>query len=294
MNIDLEYTSLLKRILANGVKTENRTGIDTISTFGEMMKVDISDNKLAVISCRRVSPRIAFEELMFMLNGKTQTKELEEKNINIWKGNTSNEFLINRGLGHLSEGDMGRMYGSQLRFFTGYDNDIDDVLWHDQLKYIIDEINNNPTSRRIITTHYNPTESDQGVLFPCHIMTQFIVRGNELDCLFWMRSSDVPYGLCYNLLFYNMFCSLIANLCNLKPSRLIYQSGDAHIYQNQLDCGMIDYMIDNAGINQTVPKFIINKDLQTLDDMLSLTFDDVTIKDYNPCPDFKDKPPMAI
>lgn len=299
MNVDIEYAKLIEDILTFGVDSDDRTGVGTRAIFGAQLHVGIHDNTLPAISLRKVSPRIAFEELMFMLNGKHQTKELEEKKIKIWKGNTTREFLDKRGLEHLEEGDFGRMYGVQLRNFTSDSH----VGYFDQLKYIVNSIEkkiedpNCSEGRRIIATHYNPAEADMGALFPCHIMTQFNVRNGYLDCLFWMRSSDVGFGLPYNLMYYAMFTMLLAKLTNLKPGNLVYQSGDCHLYKDQIESGMIDYMVENlnhVAAKVQEPKFTIKKDIETLDDMLSLTWDDVQVDWYDPMPDFKNKPGMAV
>lgn len=296
-DIDYKYIALVKNIITNGVNSDDRTGVGTKSIFGATFETALKNDILPAISVRRVAPRFAFEELIFMLNGKSQTKELEAMGINIWKGNTSREFLDNIGLHNLEEGDFGRMYGKQLRDFTGTNSVAKIEIKFDQLKYIINEIKNNPNSRRIIATHYNPAEGSQGVLFPCHIMTQFNVRNGNLDCLFWMRSSDVGYGLPYNLMYYGMLTHMLAKLCNLKAGNLLYQSGDCHLYNDQLESGMFNYMqdnIDNKAFNYSTPKFIINKELNSLDDMLGLTWQDIAIQDYNPSPDFKNKAKMAI
>jgi thymidylate synthase len=302
--IDIAYRDLITRIIQTGTPSDDRTGVGTYSLFGEMLVTNLQGNTLPAISLRKVAPRIAFEELMFMLNGKTQTKELEEKKIKIWQGNTTREFLDNRGLNYLEEGDFGRMYGVQLREFNGipyYDYDVKSgdfcSTQFDQLQYMVDEIKNNPTSRRIIATHYNPAEADQGALFPCHIMTQFNVRDGKLDCLFWMRSSDVGYGLPYNLMYYGMFTHLVAELCGLEAGELVYQAGDSHLYKDQVESGMIEYMTNFDAIKEVSlksPRFIVNKTINTLEDMLSLTWEDVEIVGYNPRPDFKNKPSMAV
>ena len=114
----IEYVDLIKNILDNGYGKDDRTGVGNVSIVGAQMRTDLA-KQFPALSVRRVAPRIAFEELMFMLNGKSQTKELEDKNINIWKGNTSKEFQKGRNLEHLEEGDFGRMYGVQLRNFVG-------------------------------------------------------------------------------------------------------------------------------------------------------------------------------
>lgn len=297
-NTDSEYRAILTDILHRGSNSDDRTGVGTRSKFGVQGVFDISKNQLPAIGMRKVAPRIAFEELMFMLAGKSDTKELEAKKINIWKGNTSREFLDNRGLTHLEEGDFGRMYGVQLREFNGLEND-EQPLGFDQLEYMINEIQTNPSSRRIIATHYNPAEADQGALFPCHIMTQFNVDTdtNSIDCLFWMRSSDVGFGLPYNLIYYAFFAHLVAKLTGYSARNLIYQAGDSHIYQNQIQSGMINYMLDNyvmGKMSKDETTITIDAEINSLDDMLNVKWEDITVNNYNPFPDFKDKPSMAV
>lgn len=302
-----EYIELLKNIRENGFGKDDRTGVGSRSLVGAQMRSDLS-KRFPIQLTRRVAPRIAFEELIFMLNGKTQTKELEEKGINIWKGNTSKEFQEKMGLGHLDEGDFGHMYGAQMRDFTGYDDEnkpTGHTSHFDQLRYAVNTLRSDPLSRRIIISQYNPAEAKHGVLFPCHIMIQFIVTGNKLNCVYWMRSSDTVYGLPYNHMYYAFFTHMMAMLTGFEVGDLVYQAGDSHFYNNQIDLvnGIIDRW-ENTIDPQTElalhrgtleePQVIFNKPINSLGDMLTYSWDDVTIQTYDPLPDFKDKPPMAI
>lgn len=294
-----EYIELLKNIRDNGFGKDDRTGVGSRSIVGAQMRSDLFKGFPALLS-RRVAPRIAFEELMFMLNGKSQTKELEEKNINIWKGNTSKEFQKKHGLGHLPEGDFGRMYGKQMReFTTGRMASDRNGKWKqtffDQLRYALNTLRSDPLSRRIIISQYNPAEATQGVLFPCHIMIQFIVTGTKLNCVYWMRSSDTVYGLPYNHMYYAFFTHMMAMLTGFEVGDLVYQAGDSHFYNNQID--MVDNLIerwDNGLDLEFQPQVEFTKPIETLNDMLTYQWEDVIIQNYSPLPDFKDKPPMAI
>jgi len=298
--IDHSYTQLLLSILSKNNAKGDRTGVGTISQFGTMIHFNLSDvsgqkRYLPLINVRKVPLRYAFEELMFMLNGYRDTRMLESKKIKIWTKNTSRKFLDERGLDYLEVGDMGRMYGAQLRQFHGLDNKGNPISF-DQLDYIYNEIAGNPDSRRIITSHFNPAEASQGVLYPCHLFTQFAVNNGRLDCLFFMRSSDTGFGLPINLNYYALMTHFLAESLGLLPGQLVYQAGDTHIYKDQLESGMIDYMIDNQanhGHSFTQPELEILKPLGSLDDILSLTFEDIKLTNYNPLPDYKNKPPMA-
>ena len=299
-----EYVDLIRNILDYGFGKDDRTGVGNVSIVGAQMRTNLA-MRFPALMVRRVAPRIAFEELMFMLNGKSQTKELEDKNINIWKGNTSKEFQKGRRLDHLDEGDFGRMYGVQLRDFNGFeDNDNNYIpVRMDQLKYIIEELTTNKMSRRIIATQYNPAEADQGVLFPCHIMVQFIVTGNRLNCVYWMRSSDTIFGLPYNHMYYAFFTQMLAEMLGFELGDLVYQAGDSHIYNNQLTMAEdIVHMRWNevhiSSLSDTIksPTVEFTKPIKDIDDLLTYQWDDVIIHNYDPLPDFtkEEKPPMAI
>ena len=299
-----EYVELIKSILDNGYGKDDRTGVGSVSIVGAQMRTNLAE-RFPALSVRRVAPRIAFEELMFMLNGKSQTKELEEKGIFIWKGNTSKEFQEGRNLDHLEEGDFGRMYGIQLRDFT--DGNAPDTYTSeqpsgfDQLKYIIGELTTNKMSRRIIATQYNPAEADQGVLFPCHIMVQFIVTGNKLNCVYWMRSSDTIFGLPYNHMYYAFFTQMLAEMLGFELGDLVYQAGDSHIYNNQLDMAEAIVTkrwdeVNMSSLDTSVlkPAVEFKKKINDINDLLTYKWEDVIIHRYKPLPDFENKPPMAI
>jgi len=287
----IEYVNLINDIMQNGIEKSDRTGIGSRSIIGAQMKTDLA-TRFPALNVRRVAPRIAFEELMFMLNGKTQTKELEAKNINIWRGNTSKEFQSFVGLDYLEEGDFGRMYGVQMRKF----GETPEYEGFDQLKYIVDELKNNKYSRRTIITQYNPLDKDKGVLFPCHIMIDFIITENQLNCVYWMRSSDTIYGLPYNHMYYAFFTNLLAKYLGFELGTLVYQAGDAHIYKNQYNMaeGLVNRAQAGCLYGKQKPTISLDAPINSLDDLLNYKWEDVTMCGYKPMPDFKDKPAMAI
>ncbi len=245
---------------------------------------------------------------MFFARGESDTKKLEEKKINIWKGNTSREFLDSVGLNHLPEGSLGRGYGVQWRdwrsstidcFDNKYGNSNDaeryfgaivDVKHTDQLKNLLDGLKNDPNGRRHIISSWNVGELDQMALMPCHYLQQYYVRDGKLDSLFSMRSTDTIYGLPYNLMSYAFLNHAFAKILGLEPGNLTYFGADVHIYKNQL--WMAEEMVKRE--ERPFPQLIIHKELKTLDDFLSLEYSDVELVDYDPHPDFKDKPPMAV
>lgn len=183
-----QYLILMEKILKiDGIKPD-RTGVGSKNLFGHMMRFSLEDDKIPLLTTKRTFFKGVFHELIFFLNGRTQTKELEEKGVNIWKGNTSREFLDSRGLQNLEEGDMGKLYGVQWTSFNGVN----------QLKMVFDSLKNDPFSRRHIVTALNPADYDKGVLLPCHIQFQFFVdNDNGLSLLWNQRSVDLFLGFVF-------------------------------------------------------------------------------------------------
>jgi len=288
------YLELLQDIIDNGITKEDRTGVGSRSVWGRCLHFDLQEG-FPAITTRRVAFRIAFEEAMFMLRGDRNTKILEDKNINIWKGNTSRNFLDARGLEKFEEGDMGYAYGWQWRNFGGWDAGDAPEEWHysgiDQLTKMIEEIKANPFSRRHVITAWNPQQINDMALPPCHIFQQYqVTPDGKLNSSFFMRSNDVPYGLPYNIMVYGFILTALAKLLGYEPGTLVYQGNDVHVYLNQMD--MVKEQLTREV--RSLPTLKINKDLNTLDDLLSLEYEDVELIGYDPHPDIKDKPPMAV
>ena len=197
---EYNYLSLLDDLIYRGNKRTDRTGIGVQGLFGEQLKFSLENNKVPILSTKKIFIRGAIEELLFFIRGETDTKKLEAKNVNIWKGNTSREFLDKRGLADLPDGNMGPMYGYLWRNFNGVD----------QLANALELIKNNPTSRRIMVTAYDPSLSDKCVLDPCHLFYQFYVNDGKLDLLWYQRSVDVFLGLPVNIFSYAVLNRLFA------------------------------------------------------------------------------------
>ncbi len=302
------YVDLLKDIIENGVDKGDRTGVGTRAVFGRSMRWNLQDG-FPIITTRKVAFRIAFEETMFFLRGESDTTKLEEKKIKIWSGNTTREFLDNRGLTTLPVGDMGRGYGVQWRDwkFTEIISAAESVSLHDgseevfygakvrtkttdQLTELIDGLKHDPNGRRHIITAWNPGELRLMALPPCHITHQYIVNDGRLDSSWLQRSVDSVFGLPYNIMSYAFMNVAFAKLLKLEPGQLVFFGNDVHIYNNQL--AMAQEQITREP--RTLPTITITKELNTLDDLLSLEFSDIFIDGYDPYPDFKDKPPMAV
>lgn len=224
------YINLVKKILKYGRKKMDRTRVGTLSLIGEKLEFDL--RSFPLLTTKRVAWKSVQEELQMFIQGKTNTKELEEKNVNIWKAHTSASFLQSRGLDY-DEGEMGPMYGYQWRNFNG--------KGIDQLKYVVNTLKDDPESRRILMTTFNPEQVELGVLWPCHgLITQFFCRENEekqqlLTLVMYQRSCDVFLGLPFNIASYACLAHIIAKQVNMIPDKLIIMIGDAHIYNNHIE-----------------------------------------------------------
>lgn len=295
------YIDLLKDVYENGQDTTDRTGIGTRRVLGRMLRWDLSLG-FPIITSRKVSLRIAFEETMFFLRGLSDTKLLEEKKINIWKGNTSRDFLDKRGLPHLPEGDMGRGYGVQWRDWQSPELSprlgINVVKKTDQIKELIDGLKKDPTSRRHIVTGWNPGELHKMALPPCHMLHMYSadtsfetdVYGGKLHNSFVMRSNDVPYGLPYNIMSYALMNHIFAKHLGMAPGELVYMGWDVHIYQNQME--MVREQLTRTP--KALPTLDINKNLRTFEDIMDLQWEDIELIGYDPHPDIANKPGMAV
>jgi thymidylate synthase len=280
------YNELIRDVLLNGVDKPDRTGIGSKAVFGRMLRWDLSEG-FPLQTTRRVPLRIAFEETMFFLRGQTDTKILEDKNVNIWKGNTTREFLDSRGLAHLPEGSMGAGYSHQWRNFGG---DVGVPNGVDQIKLLLDGLKHDPGSRRHIVTAWNPQQLSETPLPPCHITNMYSVIDNKLNSSFIMRSNDVPFGLPFNIAGYALLNHIFASHLGMIPGELVYFGWDVHIYQNQID--MCNEILEREP--RPLPTLNIKKSLSTFDDILSLEWGDIELLNYDPHLDIKNKPGMAI
>lgn len=284
---ELNYLGLLKGILERGSEHQDRTGVGTLSLFGTRLQFDLSVGRVPLLTTKEMFVKGIAEELLFFVRGDTDTKKLEALGVNIWKGNTSREFLDKRGLSHYKEGEMGPMYGAMWRrFSTPAINGQCEAASHnpvDQLQNCFDLIKNNPTSRRMLISAYNPMVSDQCVLEPCHLLIQFYVDDGKLSCQFYMRSVDCGLGLPFNLMTYSILTRLMAQATGLKPGKLIFVGGDTHIYLNHIDA--LREQITREPY--MFPTMNIKKDIKSIADMEAMCYDDFEFVGYQAHPPIK-------
>jgi dihydrofolate reductase/thymidylate synthase len=272
-----QYLNLIKDIVGNADLRDTRNS-KTLSVFCKHLKFDLRDG-FPLLTSKKMFFKGIIEELLFFIRGHTDSSILEEKGINIWKGNTSREFLDNNGFKHRKEGEMGPMYGYQWRYFNARYDPITSQPSEkgvDQLKEVIDLIKINPSSRRILLTTYNPSQVYEGVLYPCHSITiQFYVQDGYLDMFCYNRSSDIGLGLPFNIASSSLLQMIIAQLTELKPRYFNLTLGDAHIYQNHIE--PLKEQIER--LCYTFPKLVM-PEFKTLMDVERLNFRDFKIEDY--------------
>lgn len=255
---DWTYLNTLEKILEKGEVKEDRTGVQTISIFGNQDRYDLSKG-FPLLTTKKISLNNIVSELMWFINGDTNIKYLLEYNNHIWtdwafekyvnsedyngkiEKNTNLNFveqslyqsekklfeerILKDNNFAIKYGDLGPVYGKQWRDFNG----------KDQLKELVEEIKRNPNSRRLVLSAWNPVDIPNMALAPCHVLIQFYVNDNKLSCQLYQRSMDFPLGCPYNIASYALLTHLIALECNLELGEFIHTSGDTHIYSNQID-----------------------------------------------------------
>lgn len=294
-----KYLEMMKDVLFTGNERVDRTGVGTISKFGYQYKMDIS-NCIPLLTTKKVPWKHCIEELLWFLRGDTDANLLKNRGVKIWDGNTSREFLDKRGLTHYKEGILGAGYGWQWRFFGAkYSQAFADtsridrhkVGGFDQIEYIIDLLKNDPFSRRIYMSYWNPPDFDKTALLPCHTSVQFYVEelNNQryLSCHFTMRSNDLFLGHPFNIFSYAVMTYILALKCNMKPKELVFTGGDIHVYKNH-----IEQVKEQLGRDaRPFPKLVINPIVKHKD------FNDITIDDFDIVGYFPHnmiKAPMAV
>ena len=233
------YLDILNKVIDYGENRIDRTGIGTRSIFGTQLSFNIGDC-FPLLTTKKMFLRGIIEELLWFLRGETDAKILKNKNVHIWDGNSSREFLDQIGLTEREEGDCGPIYGFNFRHYGAqYQHSKKDYsgLGTDQLKYVIDLIQNNPSSRRILINLWNPTQLNEVALPPCHVLYQFNVSSDEkyLSCSMYQRSGDLGLGVPFNIASATLLTYILAKMTNKIPKKLVLTIGEAHIYNNHID-----------------------------------------------------------
>lgn len=280
-----EYLDLVRNILENGEERNDRTGTGTLSIFGAQSRYSLRDETIPLLTTKKVYWKGVAEELFWFIKGCTDNDKLVEKGVKIWNGNSTREFLDSRGLGEREEGDLGPIYGFQWRHFGAEYKDRNENYKGkgiDQLRNVIDVIKNEPESRRIIMTAWNPSSLNDMALPPCHIMCQFYVskERRELSCHMYQRSCDIGLGVPFNIASYSLLTIILAHIAGLKPGEFIHSMGDVHIYKNHIE-GLREQI---ERIPRQFPKIKIKCEPKDIEEY---TIDDFEVMDYDPYPSIK-------
>lgn len=276
---EYQYLNLIKNVIRNGTLKEDRTGIGTMSIFGSQMRFNLENNTIPLLTTKRVFSRGIIEELLWFINGSTDSNKLAEKKVKIWDPNGSREFLDSLGFTDREIGDLGPIYGFQWRHwgakYVDKNTDYTDKGF-DQLQNVIDQIKTNPNSRRIILSGWNVLDIPKMALPPCHVLCQFYVVKDKLSAQLYQRSGDIGLGVPFNIASYSILLIMIAHITGYKPYEFIYTLGDAHIYNNHIDA------LKNQiyRIPRDFPKLNFKRKIEDINDF---RYDDFTISGYEPC-----------
>lgn len=223
------YQRLLQKILLDGEERNGRNGT-TKSLFGERLEFDLANDGFPLLTTKRMFWRGIVEELLWFLRGSTDANELKERGVFIWNGNSSREFLDCRGLSNYAEGECGPIYGYQWRCFDGdYPARTGGV---DQLRYVLEELTDNPTGRRAIMTGWNPKQLGAMCLPPCHVLYNFYISPTRgLSCQMYQRSCDTCAGLPFNIASTSLLTTILATAIGVPVDRVIVVIGDTHMYE---------------------------------------------------------------
>ncbi len=273
-----QYLDIFKKFLRQPLHS-NRTQARTRSLFATSLSFSLLDNTLPLLTTKRVNFNTICEELLFFLKGKRNTKILEDKGINIWKGNTTKEFIQSRGLDY-EEGDMGPLYGVQWRNWDSID----------QIETVISSLKSNPFSRRHVVSAWNVTDLSKGVLEPCHAFFQFVVTPNKegkptyLSCMLHQRSGDYFLGIPFNIASYSLLTHMIAKQTGLVAREFKINIADCHLYENHEEQVITQMFRQTRKFSQ-----IQVKDVDSIDDYTSSSFEII-----NYFPQSYIKAPMAV
>ena len=278
-NDEIQYLDLLKLVKENGIIKNTRNGI-TYSYFGHLLKFDINNNGFPLLTTKKIFFKGVVEELLWFLRGSVNSKELEEKGVNIWKGNSSREYLDANGFFDYDVGYLGPIYGYQWRSFNG-------II--DQLKYVLNELKVE-NSRRIIMTAWNPCQLEQQALPPCHILYNFYKNNEYLSCMMYMRSTDLFLGLPFNITSTALLTLIIAKVSGMKVKEIAISMCDCHLYEEHIDA--VDIQLNRNPFN--FPNIEITKEIDiniSIEEKIkwieSLTFNDFNLINYNYHPNIK-------
>ena len=257
-----QYLDLVRHVLAHGTRKDDRTGTGTISVFGHQMRFDLAQG-FPLVTTKKLHLKSIIHELLWFLSGDTNIKYLKDNGVSIW-----DEWADENG-------DLGHVYGYQWRSWPTPDG-----RHIDQISQVIDQIRNNPDSRRLIVSAWNVGEIDTMALPPCHAFFQFYVADGRLSCQLYQRSADIFLGVPFNIASYALLTMMVAQVCELKPGEFIHTLGDAHLYLNHLEQAELQI----SRTPYALPQMLLNPDVTSIFDF---TFADFQLINYEAHPHIK-------
>ena len=277
------YLDLLRKVLDEGVQREDRTGTGTRSLFGYQMRVDLGEG-FPLLTTKKVHLKSIIHELLWFVRGQTHVSHLQEVDVSIWDEWATAEQAARFGR---KEGDLGPVYGHQWRNFgaTEREDGSFERDGFDQLTYVLDQIRDNPDSRRLIISGWNPSEAERVALPPCHTLFQFYVSDGRLSCQLYQRSADVFLGVPFNIASYALLTMMIASVSGLKPGDFVHTFGDVHLYNNHVDQARLQL----SRQPRPSPTMLIDP---SVDNLFDFRHEHFQLKDYLPHP--RIKAPVAV
>ncbi|MEP6945205.1 MAG: thymidylate synthase [Acidobacteriota bacterium] len=266
------YHELLRHVLDNGIRHDDRTGVGTISAFGYQTRFDLRQG-FPIVTTKRVPFRWVAEELFWFLSGSTDEKDLLARGVDIWAEWGTAEQTARFGR---ADGDLGPVYGYLWRSFGG---DYPAMNGVDQIARLIHEIETNPNSRRLLVTGWDPRVCDDVALPPCHTLFQFKVEsGKTLHCQLYQRSADAFLGVPFNISSYALLTHLVAHTCGLEAGEFIHTFGDLHIYSNHLE--QVEELLSREPMNLPELEFVDADGIKGLEGLLSLKYANLKLINY--------------
>jgi len=262
-----QYLDLMRHVRDHGTRKEDRTGTGTVSVFGYQMRFDLSEG-FPLVTTKKIHLRSILHELLWFLQGDTNIRYLHENKVTIW-----DEWADENG-------DLGPVYGHQWRSWPAADG-----RKIDQISQVIDQLRNNPDSRRIIVSAWNVGDIENMALPPCHAFFQFYVADGKLSCQLYQRSADIFLGVPFNIASYALLLLMMAQVSGLQAGDFVHTFGDAHLYLNHLE--QTDLQLSRTP--HAVPVMQLNPDIK---DLFDFSFDDFELTNYDPHPHIK--APVAV
>lgn len=257
-----QYHDLMRHVLENGATKTDRTGTGTVSVFGYQMRFNLEDG-FPVVTTKKLHLKSIIHELLWFLKGETNTAYLKANGVTIW-----DEWAD-------ADGNLGPVYGSQWRSWPKPDG-----TKIDQITQVVNQIKNNPDSRRLIVSAWNVAEIEHMKLPPCHAFFQFYVADGKLSCQLYQRSADIFLGVPFNIASYALLTMMVAQVCGLKPGEFVHTLGDAHLYSNHIEQA-------NLQLSRECRKLPVMKINPEVNDIFGFRFEDFVLEGYDPHPHIK-------